>query len=794
MVKIAIRDVRRQPLLYGAVIAVLAFATATTCALFSLVDGLLFRPLPFHDAGRLVAIGYPRDGGRPVSLEYAPELADRREALRLAIERSPLLSARTHAGFSTFFRPDHAAQAGVRATGVDARFFELFRLRPVAGAVFTVDDERSPAAVSRDASAPLPIIVGHALAARLFGTAEAALGMRDLAGRRVRIVAVMPDGVKFPEETNVWAPVPSDRPFLPAYAKLADGATREQLAQAFPDLRIVSLRDAVRPNGEEVIVAFFVAAALLLVLTWVQVSALIMSRTLSQVRDVGVCLALGAKRWQLLLQPVVQGAIIAVTASGIALGMVRPLTHLLIERMPEALRRGQYLDPDGRVVLFGGVAAFLSVAVVSIVPGLFALRVSPVVLLRSRLGESSPGPGWWRRLVLVVQMSVTALVLYLGGLTVHSFIRVVTLDYGFDAGRVLLFTPPPWAGGAASAREYRTLFDRHTQRIAATIEALQSLPGVSATGLFSGPLDAGISRADAVPVTAFGGVPRDDVRVRSNVVGPEFVTTLGARVLAGGTFTDPEHAGQDGLLLINQTLARQLVSDRSSAGPPVWMTVVGRELRTPIGGGRIVGVIRDLVQTGPAVPVIPEIYRVERRARAVAVIAIRVPSGGEPVIRTALETVWGRISPAQTRWMRDRLDAVLTPYRDQTVVMSTLALSCVLVAGIGLFGGLSYTVRAGTRETAIRMALGADPRTVAWTVVRGSLLPVAVGLVVGTAMGIAAASVIGHELVQIETVDAATTAGVAAGLILLAVIAAAVPARQASQVDPVAVLRDVSSA
>ncbi len=664
-----------------------------------------------------------------------------------------------------------------------------------AGRPFTADDERSPGAVERDSTDPLPVVLGYDLAVRLFGGAESALGLHDLAGRRLRVVGVAGRGVKFPDETNVWGPVPSDRDFLPAYVRLRPNATLEQLAASFPDIAFRPLRDAIRPGGERVMVALFVSAALLLIVTWVQIAALLLSGAFGRLRELGVRLALGASRLDLVRDALAQSVVIAGAALGVALLAVRPLTWFIVQRMPIELRRGQYLDPDLRVYALAGMLSLAGIVMLTLVPALVTRRVSPLAALRGRLTESSWAAGRWRRVLLVGQVSVTALVLYLSGLALHTFVRVTTVDYGFDADRVLLFRLRPHVVPDAHAQDRKPgemTFEEYKGDISTTLESLNALDGVRAAELWGGPLNTGDgNKYPPIHIEALDGRPRNDVFARQNLIGPTFVQVLGARIAAGVDVSDREYAGQDHILLVNETLAKQLMPDVGSTGPPLWRTVVGRELRTEVGSGRIIGVVADLVQMGPAAPADPEVPFFQRVGGALR-IAIRVPAGGEPAVRAMLQRTWGRLSPGQFRWMRDAVDDVFAPYRNHSVMMAALAMACLVIAGVGLFGALTYSVRSRTRQIAIHVALGADPGMVRRHVIRQALGTAAAGIVLGAAAGAATASLVEQQVLGLRAADATTLLGVAAGLILLALLAAAVPARSAARIDPAVALREAS--
>ncbi len=770
-------------------VAALALSIAVTCSLFSVVDGLLLRPLPFLKPDRLVAMEYRLVGGRPPN-PRSPGFLEKREALRHGVEQSSLIEGAAQSGFKSFFRPDQARDSGLEVTGVDSRFFRLLGLTPAAGIDIGPDDERTPAAQALESEVPLPIVIGHDLSRRLFGSTHAALGVHDLAGRRVRVIGVMGPGVKFPGETNVWAPVPSVRSFLPAYARLRRGATVEQLASTFPDLEVKSLREAVRPGDSRALVVLFLAAVLLLLVTWIQVAALTISGAMGRLHEMGVRLALGASRLRVVRHFAVQNVFVAVAAAGVAWLTVPPLTRFIVEMLPTELQRGQYLAPSLRTLSFSFALSFVGLVLLTMLPVLVARRVTPLGALTGRLAEKPLSADRWRQALLVGQMTLTAVLLYLSGLTLHSFVRVTTFDYGFDADNVLLFTPPAWAPYRGTAQQYDALFDQHTRKVEATIEGLRSLPGVRACGLFSGPLSVGIHWSEAAPVVSFDGQPRMEVLARANAVGIDFAQTLGIGILVGRSFDDAPQAGQHNQVVINETLARQLVPEIDGPGPSLWVTVVGREIRTAAGGGRIVGVIRDLVQKAPGMPAVAEFFELDRGGRASNVIAVRAEPRDETAVRATLERIWGQFSPRQIARMQDHRGRVLAPYRSQSLMLGVIALCCLPIAGIGLIGALSYSVRARTREIAIRIAIGADPRTVRRAIVRRALVTVGVGIILGTAMGAAVGSLIAHQLFEVHPADVSTMVAVAAGLMLLGWLAAVLPARQGARVDPAVALRN----
>jgi predicted permease len=789
------RRLRRRPVVPSAIVIAVALAVVVTSALFSVLDGLLFRPLPFQDPEALIAVEYRPLGGGPPDL---PDLASNRDTLRESVAHSPLVATASQAGRATFFVRDEARDLGLEVAGVDAEFFPLLGLPPALGVTFSVDDERSPAVLSRESRVPLPVIIGHDLWWRLYGADPGVLGVRELAGRSVRIIGVMGPGVKLPGETNVWAPVASTRASPPAYIRLAPGATLDKLVGAFPDLRFKTLREAVHPGEARALPVLFGAAVILLVVTWVQVAALMFSGSLSQLHEVGVHLALGAGRVRVVRQFAIESALIASVAFGLAWLAVRPTTAFIVSLLPSELRRGQYLSPDPRTLMFACAISLLGFIVLTVGGFRVAGRVAPLALLNGRFTETSFGVERLRHALLLGQVTLTALLLYVAGLAVHSFVQAATFDYGFDAEHVLVFTPPPWARLNATSDQLFADFAEHQRKIQSSVEVLKGVRDVvDAATFYAAPFGVGIQRPDVSgppPIKRFDGFSRSDVRARANAVGVTFVRAFGATIIEGQSFDDPEYAGRDDVAVVNETLARRLSPPIGMLNEQVAPSVIGREIQAPDlrVGTRIIGVIKDFVDTTPETPSDPQYFRPDLRSSAAFAVAIRVsPSveGALPAIRTALERIWGPFRPRQLSFMRDELRIVLVPYRGQSILLGLIACCCLPIAAVGLMGALTYSVSVRTREIAIRIAVGADPAAVRRAVVRRALTTVGMGILVGTALGATTGSFIAHQLFQVHPMDLSAMIGVAGGLIGLAWLASVVPARLASRVDPAAVLR-----
>jgi len=390
-------------------------------------------------------------------------------------------------------------------------------------------------------------------------------------------------------------------------------------------------------------------------------------------------------------------------------------------------------------------------------------------------------------------MTLTAFLLYVSGLAVHSYVRATAFDYGFDVEHVLVFTPPPWATLNTTPKQSFVDFAERNRKVEASVEILQGLSDVAGVATFhSAPLGVGM-RQDLVQVSSFDGLPRFDVQARVNYVGPDFVRAFGATIVTGRSFDDPQQKGRDDVAVVNETLAKQLRPAIELPGKELSLSVVGREIIAGPLRARIIGVIKDLVDTKPGVSPAPQFFLPNRSTGGYAIaIRAKAPTGvALPMIRSALRPVWGELSPRQFSPMADELQDVLVPIRGQSMLLGLIAACCVPIAAIGLAGALMHSVRVRTREIAIRIAIGADPAAVRRAVVTGALATVGIGIVFGTVLGGVAGAVIAQQLFEVEPVDVFTVISVGAGLMALAWLMAFWPARTASRVEPAIALRQI---
>jgi predicted permease len=796
--RLALRTLGRQPmLLLGAVLPV-ALAIAASTALFSLADGLLFREL------RLI-----RDPASLVAIDFDPQAYVRREQVEAARQqmRAPWLSSPIWTGRRVVFDDDpvwRGTELVERA--VSSNFFDTLGVPLAVGRGFLPSD--------LDAGGPPPVVLGHDVWRMHFGADPAILDAPvTLADARVRVVGVVPPSFDFPRRiasatvrtgsaaANVWSlyDAGDDPPGLPTYARVAGDASIDELrAQAVYPLRIRPLAEAVRPNGALAVAFLFGVTALLLLVSWLQVGALLFSRAVGRSSEIGVRLALGAGRARLLRAFAAEGAVVAALALVLAWLAAPSLVAAVVAILPPALTQGHPVAPDLRTLAFASAVATAGLMLLTVLPMDLLRRANPLQLLR---GMTTIAPGQWsagrvRSSILLAQVAVTVVLLYVAGVVAHSFLRISTFDLGFDPDRVLVWSVPRTLGEggpipsdpaarAAFMAARRAAQARQFGLVTSALDELRESPEIAAAAASRYyPVIRAQARSPLTLPDVPGVAPID---TRANNVTPEFFDTLGVRVVEGETFAAESLRGVFDVVVVNETLAGQL----RAAGP-----VIGQRITVaPVSGARIVGVVADYVDRAPDQPVDPQVFlpTPPEQAAALWMGLVRAAGGLEAAqsrIRAVVERTWGAGVETTFTAMDDEIARATAAWRGRTIFLSLLAALCLPLAMVGLLGALSYDTRSRSHEIAVRLALGAEPGRIRRRVVGRALGLVGAGLVVGVGGGWLVGRLMDSYLFGVSAVDPTTTAAVGGVLLAGAWLAALAPAWRASRTDPAGVLRE----
>ena len=798
----------------------LALGIGATSAVFSLVDGLLLRPLPAIDSPEELVEVVGTHGNEPSRfqmltwadyLDYAGLTAPVR-ALAATVECDLTLT-------------QHGPAERISGLAVSGNYFELLRLTPTHGRLISRADENAPIAV-----------LGYGLWRRQFGGALEVIGSSiTLNGKRVTVVGIAPKsfaGTDLAVRREVWLPLGAysdvaagvfvpfsgkhdrEQEWLHVIGRLAPGMsarraqvafslTAKSLATAHPKtnagkgVQVLPLAEVALGHGSEpraLLLGFagrlIAAIGLVLAVAAMNVAGLLLGRALARRREMAIRLSLGAGRMQLLQQLLVEGLVLGLLGAvgGIALAKVGlPLLERI--KLPVSLEVRE-LHLSGRVLGFALLVSFASCLIFALIPALQAARTELVPALRGEVAHGRRLRLGLREILAGIQIAAALLILVAAGLLQRTLVNLGAIDPGFDPARVLVTTidlAPAGYKGTRVTAFYGELLTR-----------LRHVPGI-----------AEVSMASALPVMGadvevdLGVAPEGAPAGRANrasqpfvrhvLVGSRYFRTLGMKILRGRDF-GPEDGTGMGAVIINQTAARHLWPGGNALGR--WLRLTQTE--TPFV---VVGVVADAIYASLKEKAVPILYLAHAQNEKSFIGALLAPQM-TLLVRTAGKPQWAvsavrevvrELDPGLPVLRTTTLDELLTSTvgveRQAAVLYTGLAAVAVALAMLGLYGVLTRTVVERTREIGVRMACGASPAEVLRLMLRRSVLLAWCGVAVGLAMAVPAGRLIASLLYGVEAYDPATWCVTALALVTAALVVSAGPAMRAARIDPVRAMK-----
>ncbi|MGE3191632.1 MAG: ABC transporter permease [Vicinamibacterales bacterium] len=800
----------------AAALLTLALGIGATTAIFSVVDGVLLRPLPYPAADRLVRVGEHRPGMPPtrdlILLNYTYH------AWAEAPRTIDGLGAWSNRAFTL---TDGADPERLRGAAVTPELFDLLGVTPAVGRFTTAAD-------AVPGGAPV-VVLSYRFWQERFGGETSAVGRTmTLDGRAYTVVGVARPDFYFPDrDARLWSGFrpspPSTNPIevrfeaVAALARLAPGATPAQAAAegeaamanaglpaalgraAGPDgggapplrMEVQPLVDAVTANVRPALLLLAVGVGIVLLIGCANVANLFLSRGVSRERELAVRAAMGAGRGRLVAELLVESLGLALTGGALGLGLGWALTRALPLVAPADFPRLDDVQVDGTVVLFALGASILAGLLSGLVPALRASRVDLVPALREGSGASSGSRMARLRAGLLIAESALAVMLLVGaGLLARSFAALVTVDGGYDAANVLTATvylgrPGPGPGGPGGGPSVQPFTD-------ALLERLRALPGVEAAG---GSNMAPLSGALRIEATDLPGPPGPDgqpriARAAGYTITPGYGEALGLRLRDGRFFTASDIGSGLQPLVVNDAFVQAYLSD----GDPV----VGRRFEQFAGADRpteIVGVVGNVLIRGLDAEPMPEMYFLATEAnplRQSVILTIRTagdPLAVVPALRQAVReadpgAVLDAVQPLATR-----VSASVAQPRFAAALLGGFAALALVLSALGLYGVMSYNVTRRQREIGVRAALGASRRRLVGLVLGQGLAVTAAGLVIGMAGAAALTRLLGGLLFGVAPLDPVSFVAAPLVLLAVAVVACLVPARRAAAIDPAVALR-----
>jgi macrolide transport system ATP-binding/permease protein len=797
--RFGIRLLRRNPGFAGTAIVILALGICASVSIFAFVDSALIKPLPYKDPHRLVGV-YESVGLIPRSNLSYPDYLDWKKANTVFSS----LEVWNGRGYMMSTPSGTQLVAGAR---VSDGFFRTLGVAPLLGRDFYEGEDLL--------EAPRTVMLSYPAWHKWFGGREDVIGQSViLSDIPYTIVGVLPREFQFAPRgrAEFWTTLhPSGScdlrrscHSLYGIARLKDGVSvqialaemtsiAQELERQYPDSNrgqgaaVVALTEAIIGDVRPILLMLLGGAGLLLLIACVNVASLLLVRSESRRREIAVRRAMGAATARLISQFVTEGFALVVIGSGLGLICAGWTMRLLVTLIPADMSAGMpYLQDVGintRVAVFAGVTAALAVLFFALIPTL-QLSTSD---LREGLTEGSRGSAgmMWRRFgsnLVVVELAIAVVLLVGAGLLTKSFYRLLHVENGLQADH--LATLEVAAPDVTYGKDPQTV--ALGRRV---ISLIASLPGVESVGLCT-----------RLPLTGNGnttwirmvGRPFDGEHNETNQrsVSPDYFTALRANLIRGRYFTDADDATKPNVVIINQALEKQYFPGEDPIGKQIGDTAL-----SPNSIMEIVGIVEDIREGSLDDPIWPAIYvPFNQSPDTYFCIVTRTSQGEESLIPTlvgAIRQIDNSIGTIGESTMTQRINDSQTAYlhRSSAWLVGGFAFLALLLSVIGLYGVVAYSVSQRTREIGIRMALGAQPKSVYGLVLREAGWLTGVGIAVGLACCVPAATLIRHLLFGVSFWDASTLATVAVVLGISALLASFIPARRAASVNPVEALR-----
>jgi predicted permease len=805
----AVRSLRATPAFTTVALMVLTLSIGATTAIFSVVDAVILRGLPFDQSERLVAVGELNTTDSSTSslnLAAPQNFLDWRD-------QQDVFTGLAAIGYAeiSLKREGDALPENLRAQRVTADFFSVLRTTPFLGRAFSIDDEvegRAHVAV-----------ISYELWQRRFGGTSDVIGAH-LPGQLTsfEVVGVMPPGFTYPVDTyvlgvreplDVWVPYVFNRDDrirgnsfgynLHIVGRLRDGVSLER-AQARMDQITASLAAetprwftdrvaTVEPLHQFVtrgvrtwMVMLLGAVSFVLLIACVNLANLMLVRATTRTRELGIRAALGASRWDLSRVLLLESLILSLT--GAALGAILAWwgVDALRSAIPAAVPRAATIAVDLRVLSATGIVAILTGIAFGIVPAAQFSRptIAGALTQGERTTTASTRTKALRATLVIAEVALAVVLLVGSGLFLASFARLINVDLGLDHHDVLAVqvrvADAPTNLQQASQRNRRLLLN--------VLDRVRAIPGVRVASLLGGGLPL---RGDLRTVD-FGIPGRELPRntdIALNQISPDYFRAIKVPLLKGRFFTDDDSENSQPVVILNQAAATRYFGGKDAIGNMVQLA----------GTRTVVGVVGNIRHDGPESGWRTQAYVPLPQSRVFgATLVVRTAPGAQRIIPAVRQAIWSEFTDAVPTRIDEQalgyyLDALVAQRRFNMLLLALFGALGLIIASIGIYGVMAYVVSQRAREIGIRMALGALPTTILLSVLGGALHYVMGGLAIGLVTAWGLAEFVRGFLFEIQPHDPTTYAGVLVVLTMTGLTAAFLPARRAAGVDPLIALR-----
>jgi len=791
-IRYALRTLRKSPGFALVCVMTLGLGIGTTTAIFSVVNGVLLRPLPYANNNRLLRIEENHPGIGAANFTYA-SYSD----LQRASKSLENISAFRPWNFNLTSEGEPEQVSGALVSG---NFFSALGTPPFLGRAIRAEDDQ-PGGDNK------VVVLSYALWQSRFGSDRGILGkMLRVSAQDYRVIGVMPRGFDYPEKSKVWCPLVAGGDdnrrshLLTVIADLRSGVSlgsvqgeltalaeqiEQQNPQVDPDLVItqVSLkRSLVAPVQPALLILIF-AVGLLLLMACANLANLLLARVAARQKEFAIRVAVGAGRTRLARQLLTECLVLALLGAALGLEIASQSLRLIVALNAENMPRFGEISMDWRVLAFTLLVSLFTGLLFGIAPALVGTKTDLNTSLKEGATVSTVATRQGSSQALVVPQFALAVVLLVGaGLVANSFVRFLRVNPGFNQNGVLaislFLSPVEYPEGNPKGP---VLLHRMLESIG-QVHGLRSVGLVSALPIAGGP-DTDF-QIEGRPVPAPNNEPSADIRTADS----GYFRTMGILLLAGREFTEADNPGTTRVMVINQAMARQYWPNENPIGHRVTMKDWGPPLT-----GEIVGIVGDVKTNGLDAAVGPMIYwPYAQFPQLFNTIVVRTDDDPLRLLPALKAAIWAidknqPISKAQT--LDQLLSESMARRRLYMVLLGVFSCAALLLAAVGIYGMMSYSVSQRTHEMGIRLAIGADRKDVLLLVLGQGARVALLGIAVGIAAALALTRLMSNLLFGVSATDPLTFAGVALLLTAVALCTSYIPARRATRVDPMVALR-----
>src|SRR5437762_6081976 len=807
--RFALRQLRKSPGFTLIAVLALALSIGANTAIFSAVNTLLLRPLPLEDFDRLVSRVAMREGVDPFVSSFLEFAADK--------QRNHSFSSMGAAMQRSFNLTGHGEPERARGASIMADYLTTLGVKPILGRGFTNAEDRP--------GGPAVALISYGRWQKHFGGDPSIIGKTlNLEGRSHTIIGVMPPGFDLPAAAEIWVPLQvnidslplADRaaPLYEVVAKLRHGISIQsadaesksiarQLEHEYPQLRrgwsvkVISLRQELlgdlAGNVRKALFALMAGVVFLLLISCANVANLQLARGVTRAREFALRRAFGASRWRLVRQLLTESMLLAVLGGLGGLLLAHWIVPVLAAMNPiRGISLASFFHNfriDGRVLSFALLVTLATGVIFGLIPALKSAGQREVMpRLKEgdqRIGAGAPGRRWLNVLI-IAEIAVAMTLLVAGGLMLQSFNRLQHVDLGFRPDHLLTLKM------VLPVSKY----SEHRQRVAFVdqlLERAKNLPGVISAGTTTNiPLEREIAYDSVFDVE---GRPRrnpNDVPITSHrLVSPDYLKTLGVTLIKGRLIDDRDRANRLPVVVISEDLARQAWPGEDPLGKRIkrvrgdqnfpWMTVIGviRDVKEDLFNYRI----------NRPVWYVPYAQSENNFPLNLVVRTSSNPASVTTAVRQAIHAVDPDQPVSNVMTMNENLAGVLVTERFSAILMSALAASGLLLAALGLYGVMAYSVSQRTAEIGVRVALGAQRIHVLQLILTQGAKLTLLGVAIGLAAAWGLTRLLAGLLFEVNATDPATFLSISLLLVSIALIACFLPARRALRVDPIIALR-----